>query len=46
MDFIKEELANGRQAFVIYPLIEESSKMDYENLMKGYEEVKSIFSGT
>jgi ATP-dependent DNA helicase RecG len=43
MDFIKEEIANGRQAFVIYPLIEESSKLDYENLMKGYEEVKSFF---
>ncbi len=43
MDFIKEQLANGRQAFVIYPLIEESSKMDYENLLKGYEEVKSFF---
>ena len=43
MDFIKEQIANGRQAFVIYPLIEESSKMDYENLMKGYEEVKSFF---
>ncbi|MGC4102700.1 ATP-dependent DNA helicase RecG [Ferruginibacter sp.] len=43
MDFIKEQIANGRQAFVIYPLIEESSKLDYENLMKGYEEVKSFF---
>lgn len=43
MDFIKEELAKGRQAYIIYPLIEESSKMDYENLMKGYEEVKSFF---
>ncbi len=43
MDFIKAEVANGRQAFVIYPLIEESSKLDYENLMKGYEEVKSFF---
>jgi ATP-dependent DNA helicase RecG len=43
MDFIKEQLASGRQAFVIYPLIEESSKLDYENLMKGYEEVKSFF---
>ncbi|MBP6024158.1 MAG: ATP-dependent DNA helicase RecG [Ferruginibacter sp.] len=43
MDFIKEEIANGRQVFVIYPLIEESSKVDYENLMKGYEEVKSFF---
>ncbi len=43
MDFIKEQLQKGRQAYVIYPLIEESSAMDYENLMKGYEEVKSFF---
>src|SRR5690606_2693368 len=32
-----------RQAYFIYPLIEESAKMDYEDLMKGYEEVKSFF---
>lgn len=43
MDFIKEEVKAGRQAYIIYPLIEESSKLDYENLMKGYEEVKSFF---
>ncbi len=43
MDFIKEQIANQRQAYIIYPLIEESSKLDYENLMKGYEEVKSFF---
>jgi ATP-dependent DNA helicase RecG len=43
MDFIKEQLANKRQAYIIYPLIEESSALDYENLMKGYEEVKSFF---
>jgi len=43
MDFIKEQLQLGRQAYIIYPLIEESSKLDYENLMKGYEEVKSFF---
>ncbi len=43
MDFIKEEIANHRQAYIIYPLIEESSTLDYENLMKGYEEVKSFF---
>jgi ATP-dependent DNA helicase RecG len=43
MDFIKKEIALGRQAYIIYPLIEESSKLDYENLMKGYEEVKSFF---
>ncbi len=43
MDFIRQQITLGRQAYVIYPLIEESSKVDYENLMKGYEEVKSFF---
>ena len=43
MDFVKEEITKGRQAYIVYPLIEESSKMDYENLMKGFEEVKSFF---
>ena len=43
MDFVKEEIAKGRQVYIVYPLIEESSKMDYENLMKGFEEVKSFF---
>jgi ATP-dependent DNA helicase RecG len=43
MDFIKSEIKKGRQAYIIYPLIEESSKLDFENLMKGYEEVKAFF---
>jgi ATP-dependent DNA helicase RecG len=43
MDFVREEIAKGRQAYIVYPLIEESSTMDYENLMKGFEEVKSFF---
>lgn len=43
MDFVKEEITKGRQAYIVYPLIEESSKLDYENLMKGFEEVKSFF---
>lgn len=43
MDFIKDEIKKGRQAYIVYPLIEESAKMDYENLMKGFEEVKSFF---
>ena len=43
MSFVKEEIAKGRQVYIVYPLIEESSKMDYENLMKGYEEVTSFF---
>ena len=43
MDFIKEEIKKGRQVYIIYPLIEESAKMDFENLMKGYEEVQAFF---
>lgn len=43
MDFIKEQIALGRQAYIIFPLIEESDKLDYENLMKGYENVKAYF---
>ncbi|HRP34054.1 MAG TPA: helicase-related protein, partial [Agriterribacter sp.] len=43
MDFIKAEIQKGRQAYIIFPLIEESEKMDYENLMKGYENVKAYF---
>ena len=43
MDFIRGEIAKGRQAYIIFPLIEESEKMDYEDLMKGYENVKAWF---
>ena len=43
MDFVKTEIANGRQAYFIYPLIDESATLDFENLMKGYEEVKAFF---
>ncbi len=43
MDFLKIEIAKGRQVYIVYPLIEESSTLDYENLMKGYEEIKSFF---
>ncbi|RYY31229.1 MAG: ATP-dependent DNA helicase RecG [Chitinophagaceae bacterium] len=43
MSFIKAEIAQGRQAYIVFPLIEESEKMDYENLMKGYENVKAYF---
>ena len=43
MDFIRAEIAKGRQVYVIFPLIEESEKIDYENLMKGYENIKAYF---
>ena len=43
MDFIRSEIDMGRQAYIIFPLIEESAKLDYENLMSGYENVKAFF---
>ncbi len=43
MEFIKGEIKNGRQAYIIYPLIEESEKLSYEDLMQGYEQVKVYF---
>ncbi len=43
MSFIRAEIEKGRQVYIIFPLIEESAKQDYENLMKGYENVKAYF---
>jgi len=43
MTFIKAEIEKGRQVYIIFPLIEESAKLDYENLMQGYENVKAYF---
>jgi ATP-dependent DNA helicase RecG len=35
--FMKEQIALGRQIYVVYPLIKESEKMDYQNLQQGYD---------
>lgn len=43
MSFIRNEIDKGRQAYIVYPLIEESEKLDYESLMAGYEQVKVFF---
>lgn len=43
MSFLRAEIDKGRQVYIIFPLIEESEKLDYENLMKGYEVVKGYF---
>lgn len=41
--FIKKEIAAGRQAFIVYPLIFESEKADYQNLEQGIEEIRQYF---
>ncbi len=44
--FIRSELDKGRQAYVVFPLIEESEVMDYQNLNDNYEKILQFFEGT
>ena len=41
--FLKEQIKEGRQVFVIYPLIEESDKLDLNNLMEGIQAFERAF---
>ncbi len=41
--FIQNELSKGRQIYIVYPLIEESEKMDFKDLMDGYESISRAF---
>jgi len=41
--FIEDEIAKGRQTYIVYPLIEESETLDYQNLMAGYEAITRRF---
>ncbi len=45
-EFIKNEIYKGRQAYVVFPLIEESEVLDYQNLTDNYEKIKKFFEGT
>uniref|UniRef100_UPI0037535CD3 ATP-dependent DNA helicase RecG n=1 Tax=Flavobacterium sp. TaxID=239 RepID=UPI0037535CD3 len=41
--FIREEIAKGRQIYIVYPLIQESEKMDFKDLLDGYESISRDF---
>lgn len=41
--FIKTQLNEGRQVYVVYPLIDESEKLDLKHLMDGYESISRAF---
>lgn len=41
--FMKQEIAKGRQVYVVYPLINESEKLDLKDLMDGYESISREF---
>ena len=41
--FLKDQIKKGRQVYLVYPLINESEKLDYKDLMDGYESVVREF---
>ena len=41
--FMREEIAKGRQVFVVYPMIYENEKLDIQNLELGYDEIVKAF---
>ncbi|MGE0568318.1 MAG: ATP-dependent DNA helicase RecG [Bacteroidia bacterium] len=41
--FIKEQIELGRQVYVVFPLIQESEKLDYQNLQAGYDNLVTEF---
>ncbi|MEE2931047.1 MAG: ATP-dependent DNA helicase RecG [Bacteroidota bacterium] len=43
IDFIKSQVHDGRQIYIVYPLIKESEKLDYKNLIDGFESIVREF---
>lgn len=41
--FVKEQVDSGRQAYIVFPLIEESEKLDYKNLQDGFDQLVQFF---
>ena len=42
-DFVREQAKKGRQAYIVYPLVEESEKLDLKNAMDQYEKLKAYY---
>ena len=42
-DFMRKQIKEGRQLYVVYPLIKESESFDYKHLEEGVEQIKEIF---
>ena len=43
LEFVREEVAKGRQAYIVYPLVEESEKVDLKNATEEYEALKAAW---
>jgi ATP-dependent DNA helicase RecG len=41
--FLRDQITAGRQVYIVYPLIEESAKLDLKHLMDGYESISRAF---
>jgi ATP-dependent DNA helicase RecG len=41
--FMRDQIKLGRQIYVVYPLIQESEKLDFANLMDGFEAISKSF---
>ena len=41
--FLREEISKGRQAYIVYPLIKESEKIDYKDLLDGFDSLSRDF---
>ncbi|MDG2086993.1 MAG: ATP-dependent DNA helicase RecG [Flavobacteriales bacterium] len=41
--FMRDQITKGRQIYVVFPLIEESEKLDYKDLMEGYNQIEREF---
>ena len=41
--FLKQEIEKGRQAYIVYPLISESEKLDLKNLEEGFRQLSEVF---
>ncbi|MBC7448533.1 MAG: ATP-dependent DNA helicase RecG [Hymenobacteraceae bacterium] len=42
-EFLREEIKRGRQAYIVYPLIEENETLDLKSLSEGYDQVRAVF---
>ncbi len=43
ISFMREQINHGRQIYVVFPLIEESEKLDYKDLIEGYNSIEREF---
>ena len=42
-EFMRKQIEEGRQIYVVYPLISESEKMDYKDLEMGFQQLRTVF---